>query len=197
MSIIRFGRTERERDPLLARAAELAQDVAPGRDLWPGIHDRIASESPGARPVSRGVPWRWAMAAGVAVAATSVLFTWMALRPADQGAVQLAGAPSAGVAALQPVAYGDNSRPGPEYMAARAEMIELFQARLSQLPPETQVRVGQDLAAIQVAADDIGAALAGDPASRLLNRLLLSTFQDEIDLYSSVAATAVDAGQRM
>ena len=196
MSTIRFGRTERERDPLLARVAELPGSVAPGRDLWPQIRDRIAHEAPGAQPVTRGLPLRWAMAAGVAVASVSVLFTWLALRPSGEGAAQLAGLQPTAVAALQPVSYGDYSRLGPEYVTVRAEMLSLFQARLSELPDETRVRIEQDLAAIQRAADDIDAALAGDPASQLLNQLLLSTYQDEIDLYSSVAATAGAAGQR-
>jgi len=196
MSTIRFGRTERERDPVLARVAVLPGDVMPGRDLWPQIRDRIVREAPGTQSVSRSLSWHWAAAAGIAVASVSVLFTWMALRPAEQGTVQLAGTQPAAVAALQPVSYGDNSRPGPEYVATRGEMFELFKARLAELPDDTRARVEQDLGAIQRAADDIDAALADDPASRLLNQLLLSTYHEEINLYSRVAATAGAAGRR-
>jgi hypothetical protein len=195
MSLIRFGRTERERDPLLAKVAELPDSMAPGRDLWPAIRKAIAGEQPGGQPVARGLPWQWAVAAGVAVASVSVLFTWMAVGPAGDG-MELAGMQPAAVAALQPVSYGDDSRLGPEYVAVRAEMFELFKARLAELPDDTRMRIEQNLAAIQRAADDIDAALADDPASRLLNQLLLSTYQDEIDLYSSVAATAEAAGRR-
>lgn len=196
MSTIRFGRTERERDPVLAKVAALPGDVMPGRDLWPQIRDRIAQEAPGAQPVTRGLSWRWAAAASVAVASISVLFTWMALRPAEHGTAQLAGTQPAAIAALQPVSYGDYSRPGPEYVAARSEMFELFKTRLSELPDDTRARIEQDLGAIQRAADDIDAALADDPTSRLLNQLLLSTYQEEISLYSKVAATTQAAGRR-
>jgi len=196
MSTIRFGRTERERDPVFGKVAELPGSVEPGRDLWHGIRDRIAHEVPGTRPVTRSLSWKWAVAASVAVASVSVLFTWMALRPAEHGAAQQAGTPPAAVAALQPVSYGNYSQPGPAYVAARSEMFELFKARLTELPDDTRSRVEQDLAAIQHAADDIDAALADDPASRLLNQLLLSTYQEEIGLYSKVAATTRAAGRR-
>ncbi len=196
MSMIRFGRSERERDPLLTKVAGLPHSVPPGRDLWPTIRSRIEREAPGTRRVTRGLSWQWAVAAGVAVAAVSVLFTWMALQPAGRGTEQLAGARPATVAALQPVAYGDHSGLGPEYVAMRAEMFQLFKARLADLPDEPRARIEQNLATIQGAADAIDAALAGDPASQLLNQLLLSTYQDEIELYSSVAATAEAAGRR-
>ena len=76
-------------------------------------------------------------------------------------------------------------------------MLEQFKSRLAGLPDETRLRIEQDLAAIQKAADDIDAALAEDPASRLLNQLLLSTYQEELRLYSSVAAEEPEsAGQR-
>lgn len=196
MSTIRFGRTERERDPLLAKVAELPENVQPGRDLWPQIQDRIAREAPAARPVTRGLTWQWAMAAGVAVATVSVLFTWMALQPAGREVPQLAGTRPAAVATLQPVSYGSYSQLGPEYVTVRAQMLELFRARVAELPLETRQRIEQDLAAIQRAADDIDAALALDPASRLLNQLLLSTYFEEMDLYTKVAVTAGDVGRR-
>lgn len=196
MNTIRFGRSERERDPLLAKVAALPQSAEPGRDLWPQIRDRIAREAPGGRPATRGLPWQWALAAGVAIASVSVLFTWMAVQPSGDQTAPMASLPPTPAASLQPVAYGSYSRLGPEYVTVRGEMLELFRARLAELPDETRARIERDLAAIQRAADDIDAALAGDPASQLLNQLLLSTYQDEIDLYTSVAATAEGAGRR-
>lgn len=196
MSTIRFGRSERERDPLLAKVAELPQSTEPGRDLWPQIRDRIAREAPGRQPATRGLSWQWALAAGAAIASVSVLFTWMAVQPPGRDPVTVASLPPPAAASLQPVSYGSYSRLGPEYVAVRGEMLQLFRARLAELPEETRARIEGDLAAIQRAADDIDAALAGDPASQLLNQLLLSTYQEEIDLYTSVAATAEDTGRR-
>lgn len=200
MSTIRFGRDERERDPLLREVGRLPRDIVPPGDLWPSIQARIEGEAPGTAPARAAAPrlsWGWALAAGVAVASVSVLFTWLALRPPADAPVQpLAAQQPTPVEAIQPVAYGRFARLGPEYLELRAQLLEQFRGRLGQLPDETRLRIEQDLAAIQQAADDIDAALAGDPASRLLNQLLLSTYQEELRLYSRVAAADAAAGRR-
>jgi len=213
MSTLNFGRDERERDPVIRQVGKLPREVEPPEDLWPGIRAGIErAERP--EPVAgrgRSAPrapvltWGWALAAGVGVAAVSVLFTWLAVRPPDDAPVQVAAqqAPSqpalqtpTPVHAIRPVAYGQYARLGPEYVEVRAQLLEQFRSRLAGLPDETRLRVEGDLAAIQKAADDIDAALAGDPASRLLNQLLLSTYQEELRLYSSLAAAEDAAGQR-
>jgi len=190
MTTLRFGRSDRERDPLLARVARLPASVEPARDLWPEIRARL--EQPAARPrhVPRGLSWNWALAAGVAIASVSVLFTWMAVRAPGEAPAQVAAVAPTPVEALQPVSYGRYARLGPEYAETRAEMLEMFRTRLAVLPDDVRLRVEQDLATIQQAADDIDAALAQDPSSRLLNRLLLSTYQEEMRLYTRVAAPA-------
>lgn len=206
MSMLNFGRDERDRDPLLRRVGSLPREVDPPQDLWPAIRagieraDRPEPVAARSRPAPRALAltWGWALAAGVGVAAVSVVFTWLAVRPpAGEAPVQVAAeqAPTA-VEALRPVAYGRYARLGPEYVELRAQMLEQFRARLAELPDATRLRVEGDLAAIQKAADDIDAALAGDPASRLLNQLLLSTYQEELRLYSSLAAANDATGQR-
>ena len=212
MSTLNFGRDERERDPVLRQVGKLPREVEPPEDLWPGIRAGIErAERPDApavrrRPAPRvpALTWGWALAAGVGVAAVSVLFTWLAVRLPADAPVQVAAQPPPAptlqtptpVDAIRPVAYGQYARLGPEYVELRAQLLEQFRARLAGLPDETRLRVEGDLAAIQKAADDIDAALAGDPASRLLNQLLLSTYQEELRLYSSLAAAEDAAGQR-
>jgi hypothetical protein len=196
MTTLRFGRSDRERDPVLARVAALPESVEPSRDLWPGIRAQL--EQPATRPARapRGLSWSWALAAGVAIASVSVLFTWMAVRAPEDAAVQVAALAPTPVEALQPVSYGQYSRLGPEYAETRAEMMGLFRERLATLPDDVRLRVEQDLATIQKAADDIDVALAQDPSSRLLNRLLLSTYQEEMRLYTRVAAPQAAAHER-
>lgn len=189
MSTIRFGRDERERDPLLSRVASLPESIEPSRDLWEGIRAQLDAPAPAATPKTpRGLPWSWALAAGVAVASVSVLFTWMTVRSPGEGTAQVAALSPTPVEALQPVSYGSYARLGPEYVQTRTEMLDLFRARLATLPDDVRLRVEQDLATIQKAADDIDAALSADPSSQLLNRLLLSTYQEELRLYTRVAA---------
>lgn len=197
MTTLRFGRNDRERDPVLARVAALPESVEPSRDLWPGIRAQL-QEQPARQPAARphGLSWSWALAAGVAIASVSALFTWMAVKAPDEAAVQVAALAPTPVEALQPVSYGQYARLGPEYIETRAEMLDLFRTRLATLPDDVRLRVEQDLAAIQQAADDIDAALAQDPSSRLLNRLLLSTYQEEMRLYTHVASPQAAANER-
>lgn len=190
MSTIRFGRDARERDELLGRVADLPAGIAPSRDLWPGIRARIEVSAPTENPAPHGLSWRWALAAAVAVASVSVLFTWLAIRGpgATHGSVPVAATQPVPAAAVQPVSYENYARLGPHYAETRAQMLTLFRARLATLSPETRQRVEQDLATIQKAASDIDAALAKDPSSALLNNLLVSTYQDEMRLYTRVTA---------
>jgi len=187
MSTIRFGRDERERDPLLRQVGELPAGIEPPHDLWPGIRARLEQAPQAGASAPRGLSWSWALAAGSAIASISVLFTWMALRSPGEP-VQVAALAPAPVEALQPVSYGNYSRLGPEYVETRAQLLDAFRARLATLPDDVRVRVEQDLATIQKAADDIDAALAQDPSSRLLNSLLLGTYQEELRLYTRVAS---------
>ena len=140
MSTIRFGRDERERDPLLRQVGELPAGIEPSHDLWPAIRARLEQAPQAERPAPRGLSWSWALAAGAAIASVSVLFTWMALRSPGE-TVQVAALPPTPVEALQPVSYGNYSRLGPEYVEARAQLLGAFRARLATLPDDVRVRV--------------------------------------------------------
>jgi hypothetical protein len=73
------------------------------------------------------------------------------------------------------------------YRATRAALEQTFRERLTLLAPETRTRIEQNLEIIRRANDDIRAALATDPNSPLLQQLLESTWQQEIDLYTTVS----------
>jgi len=193
MTTIPFG-PRRDGDALIARASELPQEVAPARDLWPGIAARLGEGRRAA--TSRGMGWPAALAAGFMVAAVSALLTWGLLRepstPPDAGALAGGGAAPAMVV---PVSYGANSALGAEQLAARDALLAEFQGRFGALAPATREAVLANLAIIQKAADEIDAALARDPASGLLNELLVGTYQQELQLYSKVV-TARDGTTR-
>jgi hypothetical protein len=57
MTTLPFGPRNRETDSLLAKAAELPQDIAPARDLWPAIAARLMRCR--ARRVVHSIPPRW------------------------------------------------------------------------------------------------------------------------------------------
>ena len=190
MKTIPFERGSRDKDPLLARASRLPQDVAPPRDLWPSIAARLLDQS---RAPQRRLNWPMALAAGFLVASVSALLTWGLMRDPgpDAGGTMLAGA-GASQPALVPVRYGPNSALGESHLKARDELLVQFHQRLDELPPETRDTVVKNLAIIQRAANEIDAALAQDPANGMLNEFLLSTYQEELQLYSKVV-TAGDA----
>ena len=192
MTTLPFGPRNPEQDPLLAKAAELPKDIAPPRDLWPAISARLAGQSPQTRPRMSG--WPMALAAGFLVASVSALLTWGLMREPEP-ASQVPLAASATETAIMPVNYGSNSMLTPADLAARDQLLAQFRERLDHLSPQTREAVLSNLVIIQRAADEIDAALAQDPASGLLNELLLGAYKQELQLYSKVV-TSGDGANR-
>ena len=187
MTTLRFDPRGREQDPVLAKAAELPKEIAPAKDLWPGIASRLG-EAP-QRAASFG--WPMALAAGLLVAAVSALLTWGLVREPAPDAIQVADTRPADPA-IVPVNYGTNSALSPAELSARDELLVQFRRRIDELSPQTRVTVLKNLAVIQQAANEIDAALAQDPASGLLNQLLLDTYKRELQLYSKVVTAGGD-----
>jgi hypothetical protein len=186
MTTIQFDRGA-QKDPLLAKASELPQEIEPSRDLWPAIRAKLTVQ---AQSDQRRINWPMALAAGFVVASVSALLTWSLMRdpgPAagDSALAQVVATP----AELVPVNYGPDSALGAAQLKARDDLLTQFRKRIDQLPPETRATVVKNIAIIQRAADEIGAALAQDPASGLLNGLLLSTYRDELKIYSQVVTS--------
>jgi len=183
MNTIPFGPKIPPEDPLLAKAAELPKDVAPGRDLWPGIAARLGeAEVAPRRPALR---WPLALAAGFLVASVSALLTWTLVREPASTVPQIAGEP-APKAEIVPVNYGPNSGLSAAELRARDLLLAEFRAKVGTLRPETREAIRKNLEIMQAAADEIDAALAKDPASGMLQGLLVGTYKRELQLYSTV-----------
>ena len=193
MTTIPFDRGA-QKDPLLAQASNLPKDIEPPHDLWPAIAARLAEQSPA---TSRRFTWPMALAAGFLVATVSALLTWGLMRnPEPTAGGDVIASRSATQAEAMPVNYGSNSSLGAAQLKARGELLAQFRQRLAQLPPATRATVVKNLAIIQRAADEIDAALAKDPASGLLNGLLLSAYQQELQIYSTVVTAGDDVTRR-
>jgi len=182
VNTIPFGPRNPPEDPLLAKAAELPKDIAPARDLWPGIAARLGeAEKPAVRPFR----WPLALAAGVLVAAVSALFTWTLTRapvPSTPAVIAQKVVPTDVV----PVNYGPNSGLSAKDLGARDELLRQFRGRFADLRPETRAAIVKNLEIMQKAANDIDAALAKDPASGMLKGMLVGTYKQELQLYSTV-----------
>jgi hypothetical protein len=182
MSTIPFGPRNPPEDPLLAKAAGLPKDVAPARDLWPGIAARLGEpEAASRRPAVR---WPLALAAGFLVASVSALLTWTLLREPAPTTPTIAG--PVAPAEIVPVNYGPNSGLSAAELRARDLLVADFRTKFATLKPETREAILKNLAIMQTAADEIDAALAKDPASGMLKGLLVGTYKRELQLYSTV-----------
>jgi hypothetical protein len=176
--------------PLDALLAALPREVVPARDLWPGVAALIA---PASRPAAVHRRWPLAFAASVSVATAIGLIVWQAGRQPPPAAED------ATTSAIRPALVEDAGFAlpgGGKYLATRAGLEQTYRERLALLPPKTRLRVEEDLATIRAANDDIRKALAADPQSPVLNRLLEGIWQQEFDLYVTVARNTDPAVRR-
>jgi hypothetical protein len=187
MNTIPFGPRDRE-DPLLAKAAELSKAIEPSRDLWPGIESRLAEAPHAPRPAFPR--WPMALAAGFLVAAVSALLTFSLVRKPGSEAPAVVAATEAAPAEIVPVSYGPNSGLSPQELAVRDELVIRFREKFATLRPETRDAIVRNIAVMQAAADEIDAALAKDPASGMLKGMLVGTYKQELQLYSTVVTAS-------
>ena len=168
--------------------ANLPREIAPPRNLWPGIISRLHYKARPARPML------FAAAAGLAGACLASALTWAVLhgRPAMPQTQVATREPTAAPTATAAPALTAARAPSfdeprnPHYVAARDDLEVDFRARLALLEPATRAKIEGSLAVIRRAHEDIRKALAGDPASPVLEQLWQSTWHDELDLYDHV-----------
>jgi hypothetical protein len=179
-------------DPLDRALAAMPQDVDPPRDLWAGIAAEIEREDASV-PRSR---WRmdgWMqLAAGVLLVVGSSLTTyWLVRQPQVT-------APTAQTAATTPAheAFNPQQQLGPKYISARTDLERTFNQRVATLPPAARAKVEANLAEIRRAASEVTQILAQHPSDPLLQELLVSTYQSELQLFADVSAMTQRAPKR-
>jgi hypothetical protein len=175
----------------------LPQSIEPARDLWPAIASRL-DEPASARGVRVQMSWTYALAAAIGCMALGALLSYALLRTdvAPEITTQTAAAPSNQPAVLQ-ASFGGYAALGPEYERARAALVIDLAERLHQLPPMARVNVERNLNEIQRAVHEINAALELSPDDRLLQELLMDTYQDELRLLAHVNQIAGDVPARV
>lgn len=179
---------ESDRD-LRTRLSGLPRSVEPSRDLWAGIEKELRA---GSAPHRRHAG-RWAAAAGVAGLSLGILVMWSLNREQAPVTARNATAPS-----TQPAPAPMQATPGqPGYSfvpasteAVRQKLHAQVMARLATLPPATRTKVEANLLLIKNAVNEIQSALAKDPGNALLQELLVSTYQNEIDTLVNVQTLA-------
>ena len=174
---------ERRLRKVLAHAAALPRSLHPPRDLWPEISRRIERER----------TWSWARPglgswAPLAAAAALVMGTLAVLvsqrAPEPPHALVIPG-PGEGTFAARPATVGID--PGlaemeRDYQAASNALLLALQERKDHLSAETLESVERNLAVIDEALGQVREALAEDPASPELGRMLMSTHQKKVEI---------------
>ncbi|MGI9263374.1 MAG: hypothetical protein ACR2QU_00505, partial [Gammaproteobacteria bacterium] len=167
-------------------ARSLPDDLPPDRDLWPRIEARIQGGVE-TSPRNRG---RWmlggALAAGLALVAMSSLVTsWLMDEPAPI-IVRQAPLHDGAALAARTATFGSDYVLGPKYETARNDLASDLDAQMEALTPETREVVQRSLSQIRRAMDEINKELAADPNNVLLQRLLMTTYQDEMAVLMNV-----------
>jgi len=184
-----FNKTRR--DPLDEALASLPEDVAPQRDLWPQIRAEIEKTPIAAPTLANRAQSTWfRLAAGVVLVLGSSFVTYYITRESMQAQV-VQVTPEAVPAPQvmgQPASFSFGSqRLGADYTNARAELDKRFQQRLASLPPAARAKVESNLADLRRAAAEISSTLAENPSDPLLQDLLMSTYQSELQLLADVS----------
>jgi hypothetical protein len=192
---------------------DLPLDIAPPRDLWQGIEERIVSEqaaaggrSSGASDVDRrfGRAARMRVLAAAAVIAALAVGIWIGRAVLPTGGqpsvrtVQTSNPPgsnargTAGSKATGSNTTGAAAGQGfvyvadPRYTRERAELVKNLEAHLAALPPESRAKVMASLKAINDSKRELETELGKDPSNALLQELLVNTYQDEMRVLTAV-----------
>lgn len=179
-------------DRLDAGLAALPREVPPRCDLWPDIAARIAVPPTDA---ATELPWwrsGWGqLAAACVLVAVTAVVTYQVTRPAAPDGVPVAQTsdfdfPVVSTLPATPTSFGRGPVLSADYVEARAALARTFEERLAGLPPATRSKVERNLADIRRASAELAAALDEHPANPLLQDLLVSTYQDELALFSQI-----------
>ena len=184
------------RDPLDSMLASLPKDEAPSRDLWPLIKAEIGTEAMQGRSV-HGQRWMQLAAAVVLVLASSLVTFYVVQRSMRQQLQQEVTQARNEVTEqlnpvlkAMPVRFDGHEGLGKSYDDLRVQLDAEYAKRIQNLPPLVRAKVERDIADLRRSAREISTTLAQYPSDPLLQDLLVSTYQREIQLLSQVNTMA-------
>ena len=172
-------------DELMAAAAALGTEVAPGRDLWPEIEQAITLPARPARTAWNSV---WAQAAAILLlvgGSSGVTYLAVSDNAVSTTPVATGAAPALRFESVSG-SFGPLYNLGPEYQDARRSLSAKVDEQLQRLTAEERAVVQKNMQVIRTAIDDINTALAEEPDNALLQKMLISTYRDELDLMMRV-----------
>jgi hypothetical protein len=164
-----------------AALASLPREIAPARDLWGGVEQRLDPVVP-----RRRSPLMWQLAAAVVLVVGSSLITATLVRREAPVKTRQPVPASEVTSAAVPVTFAGDPRLDPGYLEARRLLAKELEARINRMPASARAKLEANLAEIRRATEEINAALAQQPNDPLLQELLLNTYQDELAVMASV-----------
>lgn len=163
-------------DKLQRAASQLATEIAPERDLWPGIAESITAPRR-----QRFAPTLAQAAAVVLLVAGSSGITYLAV--SDGARPVTAVAPDL---VFEQAAFGGNYSLGPDFQHARDSLIADLDAEIARLSPETQQEIQANIDLIHDAIVEINKALKAEPDNVMLQQQLLHAYREELTLLRRV-----------
>jgi hypothetical protein len=182
----------------IRRLGELPREIAPPQDGWPALEARLR-QSGTPQPDGGAGMRRWrvglkgiaALAAVLAAVVVGVSIDRWILSPAHPASPEIAASGVGGPGRSMPVGYIAD----PRYRRERAALLRTLSARLAKLPPPTRRKVLQSLATIHQSMHEIQQALGREPGNALLQELLIDTYQDEMQVLSTVQQASGGSGE--
>ena len=168
--------TEEFNDKLDSAARQLATEISPERDLWPGIAEAITTPQR-----SRWTPMLAQAAAIVMLVGASSAVTYIAT--SDDGGPVVSVAPEL---VFEQAAFGSNYHLGPGFQDARNSLRAELDVELSRLSLEAREDIRANLNLIHQAIVDINTALEQEPDNVLLQQKLLRAYREELTLLRRV-----------
>lgn len=179
----------------IRRVGELPREIAPPRDGWPALEAKLRESVPrtdggvrNRRPRIVGIAGLAAVLAALVVGISIDRWILSPGHPASPDVTAPEMAPPGGGLT---VAYVTD----PRYQRAREALLRSLSARLAKLPPSTRRQVLQSLATIHQSMRQIQQALGREPGNALLQALLINTYQDEMQVLSTVQEASGGGGE--
>lgn len=183
-----------EQNDKLAEAAKgLATEIAPSRDLWPGVEQAItAPREP------RQTPW-YAQAAAVFLlvgASSLVTYQLMKVDEISQPRQTVVQQPVPTHMNFERAAFGGEHTLQSVYGRAAGNVESKLDRELENLSPEARADVERNLAVIRQAISDISNSLEEDPSNEFLQELLVEAYRSELAFMNRVGSMAQRAQAR-
>lgn len=163
---------ERTDDKLMMDAGRLANEIAPERDLWPGIEEAIKAPQR-----QRWTPMFAQAAAIVLLVAASSGITYVAVKDQQSPVAQVTPE-----LLFEQTSFGGRYNLGPDFQDARDKLVAQLDDELARLSPESRADIESNLELVHQAIFDINKALAEEPDNALLQSKLLMAYREELSI---------------